>query len=80
MAPEVTKQLTSVDDNWPTRVRCAHPLVTLVEKLDALHRRVPREDASPATFVRHFEDAARVIHGSAKLPLLPDYVGARTRR
>jgi hypothetical protein len=70
-----TKQLTSFDDNRPTRVRCVHPLVTLVEKLDALHRRVPREDASPATFVRHFEDAARVIHGSAKLPPLPDYVG-----
>jgi hypothetical protein len=68
MAPEVTKQLTSVDDNRPTRLRCVHPLVTLAKKLDALHRRVPREDASPAAFVHHFDDAAPVIHGSAKLP------------
>lgn len=69
------KQLTSFDDNRPKAARCVHPLVTLVEKLDALHRRVPREDAAPPTFVRHFEDAARVIHDSAKLPPLPDYVG-----
>lgn len=40
-------------------------LIRLVEKLDALHRRVPGEDAAPTTFVGHFEDAARVIHGSA---------------
>jgi hypothetical protein len=72
-----TKQLTSFDDNRLTRVCCVHPLVTLLEKLDALHRRVPRKDVSSATFVRHFEDAARVIHGSAKLLRLLDYVGAR---
>lgn len=71
------KQLSSFDDNRPKAVRCVHPLVTLVEKLDALHRRVPREDAVPATFVRHFEDAARVVHGLAKLPPLSDYVGVR---
>ena len=70
-----TKQLTSFDDSRPTRVRCVHPLVTIVAKLDALHRRAPRKDVSPATFVRHFEDAARFIHGSAKLPRLLDYVG-----
>lgn len=69
------KQLGSFDVNRPKAVRCVHPLVTLVEKLDALHRRVPREDAVPATFVRHFEDAARVVHGLAKLPPLSDYVG-----
>ncbi len=72
-----TAQLKSFDDNRPTRVRCVHPLVTLVEKLDALHRRFPREDASPATFVRHFEDAARVIQASATLPPLPAYMGVR---
>ena len=71
------KQLKSFDDNRPKGLRCVHPLVTLVEKLDALHRRVPREDAAPATFVRHFEDAARVIQASAKLPPLPDHMGVR---
>lgn len=33
-------------------VRCVHPIVTLLEKLDALHRRVPRQEIDPATFVR----------------------------
>ena len=72
-----TKQRTSFDDNRPMSVRCVHPLVRLVEKLDALHQSVPREEAAPTTFVRHFEDAARVIHGSAKLPPLPDYASVR---
>jgi hypothetical protein len=71
------KQLTSFDDNRPKAARCVHPFVTLVEKLDALHRRVPREDAAPATFVRHFEDAAWVVHGRKKLPPLPDHMGVR---
>lgn len=70
-------QITSFDDNRPKAVRCVHPLVTLLEKLDAIHRRVPRTDAPAATFVRHFEDAARVVHGSAKLPPLSDYVDVR---
>jgi hypothetical protein len=42
-------------------LRCVHPCVTLLEKLDAIHRRFA-EDALPAsTFVRHYEDAARII-------------------
>ena len=69
-------QLSTYDDNRPKQVRCVHPLVTLLEKIDALHRRFPREDAS-ATFVRHFEDAARVIQASATLPPMPAYVGVR---
>jgi hypothetical protein len=71
------EQLTSFDDNRPKAVRCVHPLVTLLEKLDALHRRVPRADVAPATFVRHFEDAARVVLGLARLPPLPDYLDVR---
>ena len=54
-------QLASFRDNRPMLVRCVHPLVTLIEKLDALMRRLPRESVEPATFVRHFEDAARII-------------------
>ena len=54
-------QLGDFDDNRPRAVRCVHPPVTLIEKLDALMRRLPRDDAAPATFVRHFEDAVRAL-------------------
>jgi hypothetical protein len=70
-------QLSDFHDNRPRAVRCVHPLVTLLEKLDALLRRLPREDAEPATFVRHFEDAARIAKASATLPPLKDYATAR---
>jgi hypothetical protein len=61
-------QLGDFEDNRPRGVRCVHPLVTLLEKLDALMRRLPREDAGPATFVRHVEDAARIARARAALP------------
>ena len=70
-------QLGDFDDNRPRAVRCVHPLVTLLEKLDALMRRLPREDAAPATFVRHFEDAARIVRGKRALPPLSDYASVR---
>lgn len=65
-------QLREFDDNRPKAVRCVHPLVTLIEKLDALHRAVPNEQRAAATFVRHFEDAARIIR-AAELPALEGY-------
>lgn len=49
------------DDNRPRALRCVHPWVTLVEKLDAIARRWPRADVPAPTFVRHYEDAAKVI-------------------
>jgi hypothetical protein len=70
-------QLGDFDDNRPRAVRCVHPLVTLLEKLDALMRRLPREDVSPATFVRHFEDAARIVRMKASLPPLSEYANVR---
>ena len=70
-------QLDDFDDNRPRAVRCVHPLVTLLEKLDALHRRVPRTEVAPATFVRHFEDAAGIIAGEHGLPRLEGYDGPR---
>jgi hypothetical protein len=70
-------QLAEVDLNLPTSVRCVHPLVTLLEKLDALHRRALNPTVEPATFVRHFEDAARVIAAEKDLPALTDYVDIR---
>lgn len=62
-------------DNHPAAVRCVHPLVTLVEKLDALQRRVPSATKAPATFVRHFEDAARIIQEEGTLPPLGEEFG-----
>jgi hypothetical protein len=59
-------------DNRALGVRCVHPLVTLLEKCDALHRRFSREDTPPATFVRHYEDAAWLVRRASHLPPLPD--------
>ncbi len=57
------------EDNRPHNVRCVHPVVTLLEKLDAIGKRFAK-DAEPPTFVRHFEDAAQVIAGGSALPRL----------
>ncbi len=64
-------------DNRAHGVRCVHPLVTLLEKLDALHRRFPNEKGAPQTFVRHYEDAARLIAGAGVLPPLAGYAHVR---
>lgn len=60
-------------------VRCVHPLVTLYEKLDAICRRYEREAFDPAGFVRHYEDAARIIAGAADLPELGSSIEALGR-
>lgn len=70
-------QLGAFTDNRPRGVRCVHPHVTLLEKLDALRRRVPREDVPPATFVRHYEDAARIVRSEASLPELQGVASLR---
>lgn len=70
-------QLAAFDDNRPLGLRCVHPLVTLIEKLDALQRRVTNDAVEPAVFVRHFEDCARVIAAASALPPLPGYADAR---
>ena len=62
-------ELGNYEDNRPRSVRCLHPLVTLIEKLDGLHRRA-QADRAPATFVRHFEDAAHIIAATKELPAL----------
>jgi len=75
---EGSGQLGDYADNRPRRVRCVHPLVTLLEKLDAISRRAPQERIDPAVFARHFEDAARIILAAGTLPDLDGYatVGA----
>jgi hypothetical protein len=70
-------QLAPFDDNRPRRVRCVHPLVTLLEKLDALHRRALNLQAEVPAFVRHFEDAARIVAAEATLPALTEHATAR---
>lgn len=62
-------QLANFDDNQPRSVRCVHPLVTALEKLDALQRRVLNDKVEPATFVRHFEDTARILSRPGLSPL-----------
>ena len=63
-------------DNRPRQVRCVHPLVTLLEKLDALSRRYGREPIEADSCVRHYEDAARIVRALDRLP--PSEIPART--
>jgi len=60
--------LGDYDDNRPASVRCVHPLVTLLEKLDAMARRYGRDELEPDSFVRHYEDAAQIIRAEDDLP------------
>jgi hypothetical protein len=57
--------------NRPACLRCIHPLVTLLEKLDAIGRRF-QAGTDPAEYVRHFEDAAHIIQAETNLPGLDD--------
>lgn len=63
-------QLSSYTDNRPRSVRCVHPLVTLLEKLDALSRRYARQTIEPDSFVRHYEDAAHIIRSLDRIPAI----------
>jgi hypothetical protein len=65
-------QLADFTDNRAKSVRCLHPLVTLLEKIDNLGKGIAG-DKDPARFVRHFEDAARIIQQVGSLPPLPDH-------
>lgn len=64
------------EDNRPKGLRCVHPLVTLLEKLDALSKRFSRTEIKPATIVRHYEDAARIVLAK-DLSALTDYPSPR---
>ena len=61
--------------NRPTKVNCVHPLVTLIEKLDAIIHRFPKNDVLASAFVRHYEDAAHIIQGMDSLPPMGDFDG-----
>ena len=60
--------LDEYTDNRPGAVRCVHPVLTLLEKLDALSRRYNREVVEADGFVRHYEDAARIVRALERLP------------
>lgn len=55
-------QLSDYTDNRPRGVRCIHPLVTLLEKLEAISRHFAGGRPAPG-YVRHYEDAAAIIQG-----------------
>lgn len=54
-------------DNRPMLLQCVHPLVTLLEKLEAISKRFGKD---PAGYVRHYEDASRIVSSEASLPPL----------
>lgn len=83
VTPHVERTLSSFVHDWleqagklreyaDTRpvVRCVHPLVTLLEKIDAISRRYAREPLDPDSFIRHYEDAARIVRSLSELPAL----------
>lgn len=58
------------DANHVVALDSVHPIVTLVEKLDAISRRFIRPDLDARTFARHYEDAAHIVRALPDLPLM----------
>ncbi len=52
-------------ENRPPAVHCVRPEVTLLEKAEAICRRFSRDPFEPAGFIRHYEDAARILTSGA---------------
>ncbi len=75
----IVGSLAEFDDNR-ARVRCLHPLVTLIEKLTILEKRAPDVTYPPDRFIRHYEDAARIAraHVAGTLPTHADCADPRT--
>lgn len=59
--------LDDFTDNRPRAVRCIHPWVTCLEKLEAIARRFDQGKSAP-DFVRHYEDAARIVAARRDVP------------
>lgn len=66
---ESIDQLEDFEDNRPRGVWCIHPWVTCLEKIDAIAVRFDKGKPAP-DFVRHYEDAARILRAHARLPEL----------
>jgi hypothetical protein len=63
-------QLAEFSNNRPTVVRCIHPWVTALEKVEAIAKRYDKGKTAP-DFVRHYEDTARILAGWDTLPPPP---------
>lgn len=72
-------QLDGFVDNRPTAVRCVHPMVTCLEKLEAIARKFDKGKAA-VDFVRHYEDAAHILELRDSLPPLEDGLASLVSR
>ena len=66
LTKESSEAAAGLADNRPAAVHCVRPEVTLLEKIEAIawrYRRVPFESES---FVRHYEDSARILAGDSR--------------
>lgn len=68
---ETIGQLQDFVDNRPREVRCIHPWVTCLEKIDAITVRFDKGRPAP-DFVRHYEDVAQILRARHELPPLAD--------
>ena len=68
---ETHGQMQQYTDNRAGGVQCLHPRVTLIEKLDAIAWRFEK-NREPSEYIRHYEDAARIIQEEANLPPLEE--------
>ncbi len=66
---EQIEQIDDYIDNRPRSVRCIHPWVTCLEKIDAIAVRFDKGKEAP-DFARHYEDAARILRSRDRLPEL----------
>jgi Nucleotidyl transferase AbiEii toxin, Type IV TA system len=66
-----SEQLSGYINNRPEKLNCAHPVATLLGKLDAICNQHARA-SDPSRYVRHFEDAHHIINAIPSLPPLPD--------
>ncbi len=64
--------------NIPSEVVCVHPVVTLLEKLDAITRRYARDPFHATGIIRHYEDVAHIVQQIDVLPPLPDNITIST--
>lgn len=68
LAKESSEVAAGLTDNRPAAIHCVRPEVTLLEKVEAISRHYPRDPCEPASFVRHYEDAARILASDAVAP------------
>lgn len=68
LAEALSDMAAGLTDNRPAAIHCVRPEVTLLEKVEAISRRYSRNVFEPASFVRHYEDATRILASDAVAP------------